>query len=281
MDAPSVDLVVNVFERTYREVLVPGWFDDIARLNEHTFVRRVVLLNNVDDSRDALARAEVLLASGELTHCYSVATELPRALARVGLRERDLQPLPHFSDCALVAVALDGSDFVVYWDADVRLRRSVDWVTPSIDLMARYQRVVVANPSWDAAEAVNESSHVTGDFVIGYGFSDLVFLFRRSDFAPQNYRRSVPASWRYPLAHVVPVFEQRVDSWMRRERLLRATYLPATIEHRGPVGTAYPPPTPRQRVRRRLQEVAGPFLKRWRAGDPRYEAYGLDDRPLV
>lgn len=276
-----VDLVVNVFERTYRDVLVPGWFDEIERQNQYKFHRKVILINNVEDAEDAQARAAALVSSGELTEWHFVATELPRALELVGLRARDLEPLPHFTDCALVAISLQGSDLVVYWDADVKLLRSVNWIGPSIALMNRYSRIAVANPCWDATEAGAEAFHAVDDFVLGYGFSDWAFLFRRSVFATQDFRRIVPATWRYPLAHVVPVFEQQVDSWMRRGRWLRATYVPASTEHQGAVGTAYPSATFLQRSRRRLFDVVGPRLSRRFPKSPIFTAYGPDDRPLA
>ena len=147
--------------------------------------------------------------------------------------------------------------------------------------MERLPRDAVANPSWgDGAEAQAEACYVLDDFVLGYGFSDTAFLFRRSQWARQNYRRVVPASWRYPLAHVGPVFEQRVDSWMRRGRLLRATYLPAQTIHQGAVGTAYPRLSRRQRLRRRWFTVAGRGLARAVPRDPRMVPYGHDDRDL-
>lgn len=229
---------------------------------------------------DAVVRATHLVESGEITEFVRVDERLPAALAAVGLRPRDLGVLPHFTDCALVAIHLEGSDLLVYWDVDVKLSQPIDWVTPSVELMRSHRRVVVANPSWDAVEARAESTHEVGDFVLGYGFSDHAFLCRRSRFTHRGYRRVVPASWRYPLAHVVPVFEQRVDSWMRRERLLRATYLPASIEHRGPVGTQYPTATIRQRLRRSVQARVGRWLAITFPTDPRFAYYGPDDAAL-
>lgn len=276
-----VDLVVNVFERTYRDVLVPGWFDEIEKQNQYKFDRRVILLNNVEDAEDAQARAAVLVSSGELTECRVVATELPRALELLGLRAKDLEPLPHYTDWALVAVTLQGNDLVVCWDADVRLEAPLNWISPSLEIMNRFSRIAVANPCWDVPEARSEASRVHEEFVLGYGFSDWAFLFRRSVFGNQKYRRVEPSTWRHPLAHVVPTFEQRVDSWMRRERWLRATYLPAKTVHQGAVGTSYPSATFVQRARRRLFDLVGPRLSRRFPESPIFTAYGPDDRPLA
>ena len=68
----DVDLVVNCFERTYRDVLAPGTFARIERDNETRFALRTALINNVDDQRDALARAERLIAAGEIDRAVLV-----------------------------------------------------------------------------------------------------------------------------------------------------------------------------------------------------------------
>ena len=67
MTPPPVDLVVNCWERSYREVLAPGFFAGIAEQNRFPFAGRVALVNNVDDVADARRRAQRLVDAGELT----------------------------------------------------------------------------------------------------------------------------------------------------------------------------------------------------------------------
>jgi hypothetical protein len=123
-------------------------------------------------------------------------------------------------------------------------------------------RLVVGNPNW-AADGSAEADALCrqGEFAIGYGFSDQVFLARRSELGRPIYRNVAPASWRYPMAHVEPVFEQRVDAWMRRTGRLRATFLPVTYYHPDHGRATYPPETVVDRVRRplykRLEQLAG------------------------
>ncbi|NLE62060.1 MAG: hypothetical protein GX616_27200, partial [Planctomycetes bacterium] len=240
--AGQVDLVVNVFERTYRDVLTLGWWPHLTNSIGYPFTKRVALINNTDDPADAARLADQLVAADEIDEWHYVADHVDAALATVGLSLRDLEPLAHFSDCALVALALPaGSPFMAYWDADVTLDQPCDWITPSLAMMASEATVIVANPSWDDAEAVAEASHTVGDFVVGYGFSDTTFLCERARVLALPWRGPMaPASYRYPLAHVAAIFEQRLDSAMRRTRLQRATYLPARTSHHGTVGTQYP-----------------------------------------
>lgn len=114
MSGVLVDLVVNVFERSYRDVLVPGWFDALVEQNARDFAQRVVLLNNIDDMTEAVRLADAMVRSGEITNFVVVEEALSAALARLGLRRRHLEPVTHFTDWAMVAVTLQGSDFAVY-----------------------------------------------------------------------------------------------------------------------------------------------------------------------
>ena len=85
---------------------------------------------------------------------------------------------------------------------------------------------------------------------LGYGFSDAVFLGRRSEFARPIYRERCLISLRYPLSHIAADFEQRVDSYMRRHRRLRATHTGVIYYHPENVGVSYPKPARTERLKR-------------------------------
>jgi len=239
----EIDLVVNTFERTYRETLAPGVFPRIEDENRRRFARRVALINNVADPSDARERAERLQRRGEVDAYFFVADHAERAMRTCGLTWDDLGRIPHYSDCALVAVTLDGGPFLVYWDAEVRLDRPFDWVDPAVDLLEHDGRVLVANPaSWRGEVNWSTLDH-SGPFALGYGFSDAVFLARRSELARPVYRERCLISLRYPLSHIAADFEQRVDSYMRRHRRLRATHTGVVYRHPESEGGSYPKPT--------------------------------------
>ena len=246
----DVDLVVNVFERSYRSVLRDGFFPSIEAQNLRSFSRKVALINNVKDVADAVAKAESIRSRGDIDEYHLVSRCLDDALTATGLRRRELGRLVHYSDCALVAITIPGSDWLVYWDAEVRLERPTDWVGPAIGLLERDGRVLVANPAWQGLAEAGAAAGARDDlFELDYGFSDQLFLARRSDLRRPIYRWNCPASLRYPLAHVAPVFEQRVDAYMRWHRLLRATYLGAVYTHPEPAGATYRPRTVPERLR--------------------------------
>jgi hypothetical protein len=244
----AVDLVVNSFERSYRKVLVPGFFPALEADNARSFACRTAIINNVDDRADAQRRAEALLAAGEIDRYIFVADRLDRALERCGLTRADLEPIPWFTDFALVAATLDGPDWMLVNDADVRLRTPTDWVTPAIELMQRDPRIMVANPNWPVDNLADFTLEVAGPFHIGQGFTDQCFLSRRRDLGRPIYKQRCLSLRRYPLSHIGAIFEARVDAYMRHAGRLRATYRDVVYDHEVEMGTSWPARSLRERA---------------------------------
>jgi hypothetical protein len=254
--AADVELLVNTFERTYRAVLAPGFFRGIEQQNHFQFARRVALIGNVDDRSQAEALARERIEDGEIDEVFWVDERLPAALERTGLTQRDLGDVPFFTDWALVAVTLPGCDWLLHWDADIQLEAAVDWITPTLAVMEDDRRLLVGNPNWEADTLDREAIERRPPFVIGRGFSDQLFLVRRSELAGPIYSERCIARLRYPVAHLGHIFEARVDAYMRHNDRLRATYADARYLHPwDPHATAYPRGTLAQRVRR-LRNIA-------------------------
>jgi hypothetical protein len=256
---PAVDLCVNCYERTYREVLKPGFFPALVAEHRHPFARRTAIVNNVSDREDARLRAESLREAGELDEWYFVEDHIAHALATAGLREADIARAPHFTDWGLVLVSVPGPDWVVHCDPEVRMREPVDWIAPAIELLEGDRRLMVSNPRWQIAPPLPDTLPRStferrGDFAIGLGFSDQLFLGRRSELAAPIYSERCLAAWRYPMIGVTRSFEARIDSWMRHHDRLRATFLDATYIHPEEIGGGY--------SKGRLRERAFAFVGR-------------------
>ena len=194
-----------------------------------------------------LATAQALIDSGELDAFFLVADHLDRALAICGLEPQELGKVPHFTDWALVSVVLPGPEWILHWDAELHLAQPCNWIGPAIDLMERDPRILVANPGWgNTPDLRRHTCEEVGDFALGHGFSDQVFLARRSELACPIYNERTVARLRYPVAHLGYIFEARVDSYMRRHGRLRATYAQVTWVHNATMGMKYPLDPPRE-----------------------------------
>lgn len=255
----EVDLVVNTFEKTYREVLGSDLLKKIEADNRFEFARLVVLINNVEDRAAARDLAEEATERGAITSFAFVDSLIEAALEKTGVSIAEIERTRHFTDCALVAVTMDGSPWLLYWDADVRMQRPCNWVSPALDLMSADRRVMAANPQPLEVRPLE----VRDDFVLTQGFSDQVFLCRRSDFAAPIYQERCIARWRYPMIAIEPIFEARVDSWMRHHGRLRAVFMGASYVHpRHDEGDRHPGMTIGQRLRRFLGLVVIAALRR-------------------
>ena len=246
----DVDFVVNTFERTYREVLAPGFIEKMVDDHCFAFAKRVVLINNVTDCANAEGMARNLREAGKITEFHFVSYLLHNTLRAAGLTPKDIEQAIHYTDCSLVAMFLAGSEYVVYCDADVGLKRPYDWISPSLALMERDSRIAVANPNWPKATLAAEAREYAGEFGIGYGFSDYLYLVRRSEFARPIYKFRAPISLRFPLSTLGPHFEQMVDSYRRVNRRMRATCTSVAYEHRSDEGAGYPKVTMTKRIGR-------------------------------
>lgn len=262
----SVELSVTVWERTWRDVLTADHFDRIAADVGRRFERTTVTVNNVDDPTAVRRRLDELVSRKVIDGFVEVVAALPSALARTGLTMTDLSPLEHYSDHFLVKVCEPGPRFLVHWDTDVRLTVPGDWVTPSIAYLQAHPEVVVASVGWpDTWSMDDERLDVDGEFDLGYGFTDQLFLIDRTRFARPIYRRVAPASWWYPTSHIAPIFEQRVDAWMRTDHLKRAIYRKVRYFHDETM-VDHPSRTTMQRVRRRVYRATRMALERLTPG---------------
>jgi hypothetical protein len=246
----DVDLVVNCFERTYREVLAAGFLERIVAENRFRFARRVVLINNVADEPAAVRLAQAGLDSGELDEVHLVSERLPEALRRTGLGLRDLGAGAPHSVPSLVAVTLDGAPWVVHWDAEVRLREPRDWISEALDAIMLDARLLVAAPRWDSPKLEPEVVERNPAFDLCFGFSDHVYLGRRAELGRPIYSERCVVRRRYPLAHRGYTFEARLDAYMRHHLRFRALHRAARYVHDdSAAGSTYPDLSPVERAR--------------------------------
>ena len=265
MAPERVDFFVTCYNANVDRVLTPGFLASLAESALFPFSRRVLLINNVDDVSSVVDRAELRRQAGEIDTLVVVDEHLNDALSATGMDAHELGRIAPYSTWAFVAAHVCASEWLLHWDVDCVLTRPSDWVRPSLDRMGVDSRLLVANPAWSTEGAIAESLEHDHDFAIGYGFSDQVFLARRAVLARPIYREQHVASLRYPLAHIAPTFECRVDSYMRVHERLRATFLRAEYRHVGVTGQRYPRETWRERWRRKRYRAQ---LRRWRNATP-------------
>lgn len=219
-----VTLVVNVYERTWREALQPGRFPGIAEQNLAEFAERFILINNVSDREEVAAAADALVEAGELTGYRFVADVIADALKVARLPRRVLNRRGYFLDFGLAMTVTGSQPFIVGWDPETELVEPTAWIGPAIQLLEADTSVGSASPIWPARETLSdEAVREDSTWVYNWGFSDQVFLVRRADIAAPIYRAFAPAALARHEAHPF-TFEARLESWQRASRRTRATH---------------------------------------------------------
>lgn len=216
----------------------PGFITRAVTQQNHRFTSRTLLINNVADRDAASERAQAAVDRGEIDDFAFVDDHVDAALRIVRLTKRDFGRYLHWSDCCVVALTMKGPDLLCYVDVDLELRGSGDWIEHALEVFAEDPRVGVANPNWrmaDGSTSVEAEADERGPgWLKGYGFTDQIFLCRRSTFARPLMPRIVPLAVSCPVSlryfgqqlmfgTSTLFFEQVIDSFMRRNRILRLT----------------------------------------------------------
>ena len=132
----------------------------------------------------------------------------------------------------LAAIYCCKTDFLLYMTGDASLDRPVSWIERAIGRMEKIAEYKVANLVWNEnwEEAKRESDSREWYFYVAKrGFSDQMFLVRRTDFQQPIYREIHPDSHHFPRGDV---FEKRVFSAMIHRGWKRITYRKGSYWHR-------------------------------------------------
>lgn len=229
----TIQFDTKVWEGDFRVVLQPHRMRAMIERNKHDFSRRLVMINNVDAMSGAVRRCKALVRSGIIDDFVVVDEHAQAVLDHFELDRNDFGIGYRYSIAELTALYLADSDLILHFAGDSMLDRDHDWVPASIDLLARRPEVAVVNLVWDGRlEWVRaESSYEDATFCYSQGFSDQMYMVRRSEFADRIYGHSHPDSERYP-SYGGELFEKRVDSWMRGANRLRAVSKAGSYYHR-------------------------------------------------
>lgn len=228
-----VTLETKCWEGDWKLLLKTNRLQLLAERNSLPFAEKVLMINNVKDYTAAGRYAKLAIDRGWITKYIVVEDHADEALVFFGLSRKELGRAYVYSVAELVSIYLCSTKFLLHFSSDSIPASKYEWIPQAIDLFNSDPRVKVSNLTWDFKfrEAKAESFEESQDFYIGYGFSDQCYLIRTEDFRARIYHEYHPASQRYP-AHGGELFEKRVDSWMRNNRYLRATFKHGTYSHK-------------------------------------------------
>ena len=231
-DIPSVTLETKCWEGDYKRILRSRHLRTLAEANMYPFAERWLMINNVKSYSTVCRLAETAMKERCITRYFVVEEHAKDALEFFGLDRESLGIGYVYSIAELVSLYLCKSDFLLHFAGDCHPDHPSDWIPETLAFLGSDSRVKVANLSWICPHSPPylEAEEIHDGFYVGYGFSDQCYMVRTADFRQTIYGERHPASARYP-GYGGELFEKRVDSWMRNNGYLRATYRYGAYRH--------------------------------------------------
>lgn len=189
--------------------------------------KRVLYINNVENVQKVIKAANHLISKGVIDNWILVEDYVEQALSYFNLSKEKLGVGYYYSIAELVSIYLCDTKYLLHFSGDATILKgaSRDWLAQGVRVLEDNPHVVVFNLAWtDEFQAMREESESEDENCFyGYGFSDQMYLIRAVDYKQKIYEYYNAASERYP-KFAGELFEKRVDSWMRENQFLRATY---------------------------------------------------------
>lgn len=237
----------SCWEKDWRLILLDPEYLQKKQIEHHCFPfsEKLLVINNVADLGAVKKAADAWIGKGVLTR-YVVAEEIAaEMLSFFELKRSDFQMGPDAPNYLgvnpdwiyynalgpLAAIYSGDSDYLLYLTGDVRLDKPIRWIEKTICAMKKEEKVKVANLVWNERydEARQESYKKTWNFFYAKeGFSDQMFLVKRSDFKKPIYGEIRSDSFHFPRGDV---FEKRIFSYMKNRLWERMIFRRGSYTH--------------------------------------------------
>lgn len=215
----KVTLSVNIFERTYKNILKKNFFNAIEKSVNFRFDEVHVIVNNVSNRKLISSLLDKLINQKLITSYYFVEDYIDDALDCFNLSKEFLGPKPYcyYSNHLYVAIYLTKTEFLFHYDPDIIMMKSGNFIKDSIDIMSKDKNIFVTMPIPEKF-VPNETDFLINENFYYYFifFSDPIFFINTNDFCCDIYRyKTVGSFLRHSLSYIFPIFEERVESYMR------------------------------------------------------------------
>lgn len=231
----SVTFETKVWENDWELLLKTSRIPETIENCHYDFTNKLLFINNVNNFHAVKSAANKMIDLGIIDGSVHVNAYADRALSYFNLSREKLGKGYYYSIAELVSIYLSETKYILHFSGDTTVTPDVqkNWVEAGIEVLEKCPDVKVFNLVWnyDYQDAKDESEYEDKDFYFGYGFSDQMYLIRTTDFKQQIYEYYDKASERYP-KYGGELFEKRVDSWMRQNKFLRATYKHGSYTHK-------------------------------------------------
>lgn len=229
----GVSFASSCYEKDWAYLLPNSRLLAMLETLQYPFAHTLLVLNHQAKAPALEAAVTPYLKQGILDQVIRSQDYAQGLLDFFHISQRELYPGFHYLIQNLAALYFCPTRYLVWMTCDSLMVRQHPWIDAGIKMLKAEKHYTVVNPSWslNLAEVRAEAQVESGDFYIGYGFSDQCFLIEVEEFLAPIYEFQHSLSARYP-ERSGRSFEKRIDAWMRSEKRLRLTHQRAVYLHR-------------------------------------------------
>jgi hypothetical protein len=231
----TVSFETKVWEKDWELILKTSRLEGIIAQCNHDFEEKILLINNVKNSKKVIKAADRLVNNGVITKYINVAGHASKALDYFDLTKESLGAGYYYSIAELVSLFLSTSEYLLHFSGDsvIAGQTPKTWLSTGLKILETKPIIKVVNLGWDSSGTLVKEEMITetSEYWSSIGFSDQMYLIRTKDFKEKIYSHHHPFSDRYP-EHAGELFEKRVDSWLRVNNFYRATLKDGFYIHR-------------------------------------------------
>ncbi len=230
----TITFETKVWENDWELILKTSRLKDLIERCHYPLDKKVLYINNVKNPLEVERYAQKWIDEGVIDQFVHVHEHAQAALDFFNLSQEKLGKGYYYSIAELVSIYLCKTKYLLHFSSDAIPEKNIksNWLQLGIELLEKNPEIKVFNLTWNKKylEAKHEAFKQDALFYYGYGFSDQMYLIRTEDFRAPIYEEFHEASQRYP-QYGGELFEKRVDSWMRNQKGVRATYCHASYLH--------------------------------------------------
>jgi hypothetical protein len=228
----SVSFSTNIYEETYKKVLLEGFLQNQLDLINYPFDKKIITINNVDDKNNIIKIIEKNFKEFEY---YFTDINNDFILKEFSLQRDSLDPGYLYSIHHFFQFYYSQCEYNFHLSADCPIKLiDNNFIDKSIKVLDSISDVITVMPSWDFSflSPKEESEFETEEFYYAKGFTDQVYFCKLKDFKKDIYNYTHPLSERYP-QYASNAFERRIDSYMQTCGKYRAICKKSYYTHEG------------------------------------------------
>lgn len=217
----SVTFETKCYEKDWKSLFYEGHLEKKIVHCNYKFDKKILYINNVDDTDLVKKEADKLISRGLIDLYYVVEEYADEVLKYFDIKKESFKGGYYYSIAELTGIYLCNTDYLLHFAGDCYSVEHLgyNWIDKGIKLLKKDSAVCTVSPAWNPKDMAPQIN--CEEWSYEKGFSDQAYLIETAFFKRTIYNEYSPASDRYP-AYGGELFEKRVDSYMQNHNFFRA-----------------------------------------------------------